>query len=99
MIRQPPQPTRTDTLFPYTTPCRSLATLSKRTILDHPEYYHYYGEKEFTWSDIRQGNRNPLLYRDIGADGLKTGHTEEAGYGLTASAVQDGRRQIGRAHV
>src|SRR3546814_548920 len=73
---------------------RDLATLAKRTILDHPEYYHYYGEKEFTWSDIRQGNRNPLLYRDIGADGLKTGHTEEAGYGLTASAVQDGRRLI-----
>jgi serine-type D-Ala-D-Ala carboxypeptidase (penicillin-binding protein 5/6) len=73
---------------------RDLATLAKHTIEDHPEYYRYYSEKEFTWSGIRQGNRNPLLYRNIGADGLKTGHTEEAGYGLTASAVQNGRRLI-----
>jgi len=73
---------------------RDLATLAKRIILDHPEYYHYYSEKEFTWHDIRQGNRNPLLYRNIGADGLKTGHTEAAGYGLTASAVQNDRRLI-----
>ena len=73
---------------------RDLATLAKRMIEDHPEYYHYYSEKEFTWHDIRQGNRNPLLYRNIGADGLKTGHTEEAGYGLTASAVQNERRLI-----
>jgi serine-type D-Ala-D-Ala carboxypeptidase (penicillin-binding protein 5/6) len=73
---------------------RDLAVLAQRIIQDHSEYYHYYAEKEFTWSDIRQGNRNPLLYRSISADGLKTGHTEEAGYGLTASAVQDGRRLI-----
>jgi len=73
---------------------RELAILSKRIILDHPEYYHYYAEKEFTWQEIRQGNRNPLLYRNIGADGLKTGHTEDAGYGLTASAVQNERRLI-----
>jgi D-alanyl-D-alanine carboxypeptidase (penicillin-binding protein 5/6) len=73
---------------------RDLATLAKRIILDHPEYYPYYSEKEFTWNDIRQGNRNPLLYKNIGADGLKTGHTEAAGYGLTASAVQNGRRLI-----
>ena len=73
---------------------RDLATLARRTIVDHPEYYSYYGEKEFTWNEIRQGNRNPLLYRNIGADGLKTGHTEEAGYGLTASAVQNDRRLI-----
>src|SRR5690606_25015869 len=73
---------------------RDLATLAKRIIEDHPEFYHYYSEKEFTWHDIRQGNRNPLLYRNIGADGLKTGHTEEAGYGLTASAVQNERRLI-----
>src|SRR3546814_13236484 len=53
-----------------------------------------FGEKESTGSSIRQGNRNPVLYREIGADGLKTGHTEEAGYGLTASAVQDGRPLI-----
>ncbi|MEQ8357233.1 MAG: D-alanyl-D-alanine carboxypeptidase family protein [Kiloniellaceae bacterium] len=73
---------------------RDLAILAKRIILDYPQYYHYYAEKEFTWNDIRQGNRNPLLYMDIGADGLKTGHTEEAGFGLTASAVQNGRRLI-----
>ncbi len=73
---------------------RDLATLALRTIRDFPDYYQFYSEKEFTWSEIRQGNRNPLLYKTVGADGLKTGHTEEAGYGLTASAVQNGRRLI-----
>jgi D-alanyl-D-alanine carboxypeptidase (penicillin-binding protein 5/6) len=73
---------------------RDLATLAKRVISDHPAFYHYYAEKEFTWNGIRQGNRNPLLYANIGADGLKTGHTEDAGYGLTASAVQSDRRLI-----
>lgn len=73
---------------------RDLATLALRTIENFPEFYHFYSEKEFEWSDIRQGNRNPLLYKTVGADGLKTGHTEEAGYGLTASAVQDDRRLI-----
>ena len=80
---------------------RDLATLAARLIADFPEYYHYYSELEFTYGTdvssgdpITQWNRNPLLYRDIGADGLKTGHTEEAGYGLTASAVRDGRRLI-----
>lgn len=71
-----------------------LALLAQRLIVDFPEFYHFYSEREFTYSDITQGNRNPLLYRNIGADGLKTGHTEEAGYGLTASAVRDGRRII-----
>ncbi len=71
-----------------------LAILAKRTILDFPEYYHYYAETTFTFTDIKQGNRNPLLYKNLGADGLKTGHTEEAGYGLTGSAVQNGRRLI-----
>jgi D-alanyl-D-alanine carboxypeptidase (penicillin-binding protein 5/6) len=78
----------------HLTTARELAILAKHMIEDHPEYYHYYAEKEFTWSGIRQGNRNPLLYRNIGADGLKTGHTEDAGYGLTASAVQNERRLI-----
>ncbi len=73
---------------------RDLAHLASLIIRDHPEYYGFFAEKEFVWSEIRQGNRNPLLYRNIGADGLKTGHTEEAGYGLTASAVQDGRRLV-----
>jgi D-alanyl-D-alanine carboxypeptidase (penicillin-binding protein 5/6) len=73
---------------------RDLATLARRLITDFPEYYHYDSEKDFTFNKIRQGNRNPLLYKDLGADGLKTGHTEEAGYGLTASAIRDGRRII-----
>jgi D-alanyl-D-alanine carboxypeptidase (penicillin-binding protein 5/6) len=73
---------------------RDLATLALRIIVDFPEYYHYYSEKEFTFAGIRQSNRNPLLYKSFGADGLKTGHTEEAGYGLTASAVQDDRRVV-----
>ena len=73
---------------------RDLAILAKRIIEDFPEYYPYYAETEFTWSGIRQSNRNPLLYKSVGADGLKTGHTEEAGYGLTASAVQGERRLV-----
>jgi D-alanyl-D-alanine carboxypeptidase (penicillin-binding protein 5/6) len=73
---------------------RDLAILAQRIIADFPEYYHYFSEKEFVWNDIRQPNRNPILFSSVGADGLKTGHTEEAGYGLTASAVQDGRRLI-----
>jgi D-alanyl-D-alanine carboxypeptidase (penicillin-binding protein 5/6) len=71
-----------------------LARLAKHTIHDFPEYYHFFSETEFTWHDITQSNRNRLLYRNIGADGLKTGHTEEAGYGLTVSAEQQGRRLI-----
>ena len=73
---------------------RDLAILARRLITDFPEYYHYYSETEFTYADIRQSNRNPLLYKSLGADGLKTGHTEEAGYGLTASAVQGDRRVV-----
>lgn len=74
---------------------KDLATLATRLIHDFPEYYHFYSEKEFTWHGIKQGNRNPLLYRaGSGVDGLKTGHTEEAGYGLTASAIRDGRRIV-----
>jgi len=73
---------------------RDLATLAVRTIQDFPEYYHYYGEKDYNFNNINQGNRNPLLYRDIGADGLKTGHTDEAGYSLLASVKRDKRRVI-----
>lgn len=73
---------------------RDLALLAHHTIHEFPEYYPIYAEKDFTWHKIKQGNRNPLLYKNLGADGLKTGHTEEAGYGLTASAVRDGRRLI-----
>lgn len=73
---------------------RDLSLLAQHLIEDFPEYYHYYSIREFTYHNIKQGNRNPLLYRNIGADGLKTGHTEAAGYGLTASAVREGRRLI-----
>lgn len=71
-----------------------LAILAKAMIEKFPEYYHYYSEKEFTYHGIKQGNRNPLLYKDIGADGMKTGHAEEAGYGLIGTGVRDGRRVI-----
>lgn len=74
--------------------CRDLALLAARLIHDFPDYYRYYAERSFRYHNITQENRNPLLYRNIGADGLKTGHTEESGFGLTASAVQDGRRVI-----
>ena len=73
---------------------RDLATLARRIILDHAEYYRFYNERSFRWNEINQENRNPTLSRVAGADGLKTGHTEEAGYGLTASAIRGGRRLI-----
>lgn len=73
---------------------RDIATLSLRTIRDFPEYYKFYSEKTFTYNGIRQGNRNPLLYRNVGADGLKTGHTQAAGYGLAASAKRGDQRLI-----
>jgi D-alanyl-D-alanine carboxypeptidase (penicillin-binding protein 5/6) len=81
----------------YTT-VRDIATLAIATIRNFPDYYHYYAEKNFTFSKIKQGNRNPLLYKNMGADGLKTGHTEESGYGMAGSAVRDGRRIIVVAH-
>ena len=73
---------------------RDLATLAIRTIRDFPEYYHYYSEMDYEFNNIKQGNRNPLLYKNVGADGLKTGHTEEAGYSLTASVARNNRRII-----
>ncbi len=78
----------------HRTTARDLSLLAQRMINDFPEYYHYFSELEFTYKDIRQGNRNPLLYKKMGADGLKTGHTQNAGYGLTGSAIRDGRRLI-----
>ncbi|MGE0458316.1 MAG: D-alanyl-D-alanine carboxypeptidase family protein [Bauldia sp.] len=73
---------------------RDLATLAIYIIREFPEYYTIYSEREFTWNDITQRNRNPLLALDIGADGMKTGFTEESGYGLVASTVRDGRRLV-----
>jgi D-alanyl-D-alanine carboxypeptidase (penicillin-binding protein 5/6) len=73
---------------------RELAMIARHIIYNLSEYYHYYSEKEFTWNNIKQHNRNPLLFQDIGADGLKTGHTDDSGYGLVASAQQEDRRLI-----
>ncbi|NLQ16098.1 D-alanyl-D-alanine carboxypeptidase [Marinomonas sp. M1K-6] len=71
-----------------------LAKLSRATILQFPENYAMYAEKEFTYNNIRQPNRNKLLWRDKTIDGLKTGHTDAAGYCLAASAVRNGTRLI-----
>lgn len=77
----------------YTT-AHDIALLSAATIRDFPDYYRWYSEKEFTFNNIRQHNRNTLLWRDPAVDGLKTGHTEAAGYCLAASAKRDGMRLI-----
>jgi len=73
---------------------RELAILARHIILTYPDFYKLFGQNEFTWNKIRQQNRNPLLAMSIGADGLKTGFTKEAGYGLVGSAVQNGLRLI-----
>jgi serine-type D-Ala-D-Ala carboxypeptidase (penicillin-binding protein 5/6) len=73
---------------------RELAKLAQHIIKTYPDFYPLFGEREFTWNRIRQQNRNPLLGMGIGADGLKTGFTREAGYGLVGSAVQHGLRLI-----
>jgi D-alanyl-D-alanine carboxypeptidase (penicillin-binding protein 5/6) len=77
----------------YTT-ARDVAILSVALIRDFPDYYNWYSEKEYSFNDIRQHNRNNLLWRDPAVDGLKTGHTEAAGYCLAASAKRDGMRLI-----
>ncbi len=71
---------------------RELAKLSQHIWKTYPEFYKYYGEQEFTWNKIRQFNRNPLLKMGIGADGLKTGFTEESGYAITGSVERDDKR-------
>ena len=77
----------------YTT-AKDLGILAARTIKDFPDTYTIYKEKNFTYNGIKQANRNNLLFRDPSVDGLKTGHTEEAGYCLVASAERDGYRLI-----
>ena len=83
----------------YSTP-HDLAEIGIHLIRDFPEYYHYFSEMDFTYGTnkagdaIKQGNRNPLLYHSNGADGIKTGHTEEAGFGLTASVKRGDRRIV-----
>jgi D-alanyl-D-alanine carboxypeptidase (penicillin-binding protein 5/6) len=71
-----------------------LAVIAWHLIHDFPEYYHYFSELNYVYNGIKQGNRNPLLYKGIGVDGVKTGHTDEAGFCLTASIVHNHRRLI-----
>lgn len=77
----------------YSTP-RDLAIMAHALIKDYPEEYKIYSQKDFTYNNIKQGNRNPLLYSYPGTDGVKTGHAEEAGYGVIGSAVMGDRRVI-----
>jgi serine-type D-Ala-D-Ala carboxypeptidase (penicillin-binding protein 5/6) len=76
----------------HVTTAYDLALLARNTIDNYPEYYPIYAVPEFTYNGIRQYNRNLLLSKDIGVDGLKTGHTEDAGYGITISGMKEGRR-------
>jgi len=73
---------------------RDLSILSRALIKEFPEFMPYFAIKEFTYNGIRQMNRNPLIYKDMGADGLKTGYTEESGYGLVVTAKRGDRRLI-----
>ncbi len=77
----------------YTT-AKDIAILSAAIIRDYPDHYAWYAEKEYTYNEITQHNRNKLLWRDTTVDGLKTGHTEEAGYCLAASAIRSDMRLI-----
>ncbi len=76
----------------HLTTARDLIMIAQHAIHDHPEYYSLYSEKSFTYGGITQGNRNPLLYKNMGCDGIKTGHSEIAGYGMVASCVNQGQR-------
>jgi D-alanyl-D-alanine carboxypeptidase (penicillin-binding protein 5/6) len=78
----------------HLTTARDLAILARATIYDHPKHFSIYAEKSFTYNGIKQDNRNSLLFRDSSVDGLKTGHTEEAGYCLVATAEKEGMRLI-----
>jgi serine-type D-Ala-D-Ala carboxypeptidase (penicillin-binding protein 5/6) len=73
---------------------REMAQLARYIIQNYPDFYPYFSQREYTWNNIRQQNRNPLLGMGIGADGLKTGETSEAGFNLVGSAVQDNFRLI-----
>ncbi|MGA0734133.1 MAG: serine hydrolase [Steroidobacteraceae bacterium] len=77
----------------YTTP-RDIAILSRALIGEFPQYYRWYSQREFVWNNIKQGNRNGLLYSDPTADGIKTGFTNSAGYCLASSAKRNGTRMI-----
>ena len=78
----------------HVTTARDLAILARAMITEFPDYYAWHAIREFTFNDIQQSNRNKLLWRDPSVDGLKTGHTDEAGFCLVASAVRDDMRLI-----
>lgn len=78
----------------HTTTARDLTTLARAIIEEFPDYYPWHSIREFTYNDIKQSNRNSLLWRDDSVDGLKTGHTDDAGYCLVASAKRDNMRII-----
>lgn len=78
----------------HVTSARDLGLIARHIVLNFPHYLGYFSERSFEWANIEQRNRNPVLYMDIGADGMKTGFTREAGYGIVATAEQDGRRII-----
>ena len=71
---------------------REFALLARHMWKEYPEYYKYYSQLEFTWNKIKQRNRNPLLEMDIGADGMKTGFTDESGYAIVGSIERGGKR-------
>lgn len=77
-----------------TVSARDLATLALHIITTYPDYYHFFGEKEFTWSKVRQLNRNPILFNEVAGDGLKVGNLPDGGFNLVGSAVNGGRRLI-----
>ncbi len=78
----------------HLTTVRDLAKLASNLITRFPQYVHYYSQKEYTYNNIKQNNRNRLLWADSTVDGLKTGHTKSAGYCLIATAQRDGRRVL-----
>ncbi len=78
----------------HTTTARDLATLARAMISEFPEYYSWHAVKEYTYNDIKQSNRNSLLWRDASVDGIKTGHTDDAGYCLVSSAMRNDMRII-----
>ena len=78
----------------HITSARDMALLARAIITEFPDYYRWYGEREFTWNGITQPNRNGLLARDASVDGMKTGFTDAAGYCLVSSAARDGMRLV-----
>src|SRR5690554_2031883 len=78
----------------HLTTVRDLAIIAKNLVTDFPQYLHYYSQKEYTYNNIKQNNRNRLLWTDPTVDGLKTGHTQSAGYCLVTTALRDGRRVV-----